>query len=345
MRQGGKLLILAVLLCVSLACGSTGDNPAPRSAFTGNPCLCFEEVLPDDWHYVRTDRLDTNNDGKKEWVVLYRFDISSEQDKRGGPMMAVVYQPDENRPPNIIAHRLSLPDDDYLCEGQCRVAMENVLSGLEGDELVVRDYLGQQASGLTIFNWDEGGRTYPARGHFHGDCITVTLDEITVHKSTHDRAQLSTCETYHAWDNETYYQPGSAGALVPCEKMELEFSSGEPEDPLCSPYPEKVVLAFYKHYDDDEKAPLYFDEKVRGRLGQCDAGECGCVAPRHEIAHVRVTYLQPETYIEAKAPDPDRATVVVKVICEPRNAAPESERYIRWRLIREDVHWQLQRPE
>ena len=345
MRQDRKLLTLAMLLCVSLACESTRDHPTPRSAFTGYPCLCFEEVLPDDWQHVRTDRLDTNNDGKKEWVVLYRFDISSEQEKRGGPVAAVVYQPDGNKPPNIIARELTLPDEDYLCEGQCILTMENVLSGLEADELVVEDYCSDQPSGLTIFGWDEDQGEYLARGHFHGDCITITLDEITVRKNRQDRAQLSTCETYHAWDNKTYYQPGGQCTPVPCEKMELEFSNGEPEDVCCSPYPEKVVLAFYNHYNEDERAPLYFDETVRDRLRQCDNGECGCVAPRHEIDQVRVLELTPEPSSEAKYPDPDRATVVVKIICEPRNGAPEGERYIRWHLIREDARWQLERPE
>jgi hypothetical protein len=346
MRLGGRLLLMAVLLCLPLGCAAPNrDNSTTSSQpiFSFTSHLDFAEILPGDWQHIRTYRLNANHDDRNEWVVLYRFDLLNEGGEITGPITAVVYQPDGERPPNLVAHPLHPQDKNYLCKCKCTVTMENVLSGLEGDELIFRDECTDQTSRLTIFHWDDNSQKYVPRGHFCGTCIRINPDEISVLEEIQDRAQLSKCKTYYAFDNRTYYQSNNSAALVLPEKEEIVFSKGEPEDVLRSPYPEKVVLAFYLHYSDDEKAPTYFIEKVRGSLGQCDSGECGCLAPRHEIARVGVTYLQPETYNEPPASDVVRATVGVKVICEPREGAPEEEQFIRWHLVQEDERWQLER--
>lgn len=350
MRLDGRLLLLAVLLCLPLGCEPpTREAPTTASSvqrsIIRSSRLDFSDILPNDWVLVNTYRVDANRDGKDEWLVLYSFDLPSEGGENTGPITAVIYQPDDERPPNFLAHPLRPQDRDYLCECVCTPTLENVLSGLDGDELVFRDRCGDQISRLTIFHWDEDNAEYVAAGHFCGACMEIALDEITVREPMQDRAQLSECLTYHAWDNRTYYQPGGTGAQVSPEREEIVFSKGEPEDVLRSPYPEKVVLAFYQNYKDNETAPAYFVEKVRDHLGQCDQGECGCVAPRHEIARVRVTYLQPETYDQDQGADAVRATVGVRVICEPRNRGPEGERFVRWHLVREEDRWQLERPE
>jgi hypothetical protein len=347
-RLGGRLLPLVVLLCLPLGCEPPERDKSTTSSqaiFSGSRCLDFNEILPDEWQYLRNYRLDTNHDNRNEWVVLYRFDLLNEGGETTGPISAAVYQLDGNKPPSIVAHQLQPQGRDYLCECECKPTLENILSGWDGDELVFYDQCGDQISRLTIFHWDENDAKYVTMGHFCGTCIEVALDEVTVREPMQDRAQLSECKTYRAWDNRTYYQPGSNGVQVVPEREEIIFSKGEPEDVLRSPYPEKVVLAFYQNYGDDEKAPMYFAEKVRDHLGQCDAGECGCIAPRHEISRVRVTYLQPETDSQAQGADIARATVGVRVICEPRNRSPEGERFVRWHLVREEDRWQLERPE
>jgi len=241
-----------------------------------------------------------------------------------------------------VAHELRARDGDLLCECACEIETENVLSGLDGDEVVVSDQCNEAVTRLTIFHWDVDKKIYVSPGHFLADDIAVSRDKVLLKEHLLGRAQLIKIRTYYPDDNRTYYRQGELCTLLDCRKEEIAFCHGEPEDPLCSRYPEKVVLAFYEHYKDDETAPTYFTEKVRDHLGQCDAGECGCTAPRHEIAHVRVTYLQPE---EPTQPDPNRAVVGVRVVCERRDGAEEGERYIRWHLVREGDHWQLERPE
>jgi hypothetical protein len=345
MRLGGRLLLLAVLLCLPLGCEPPiRDNTlaASQGSFASNPSLDITEILPDGWKHLSTYRIDTDDDGKWEWVVLYYFDLL-ERKTSGSPIGAIIYQPDDESPTNIIAHELRPPDGDYLCECDCRLSMENVLSGLEGKELVVRDRCNEEITRLTIFHWDSATKKYISPGHFLGGDVAASRDQVTIKERLPGRAQLMEVETYYPDDNKTYYRQDTPCTLLECRKEELDFCHGEPGDVLCSLYPEKVVLAFYKHYNDDEKAPEYFAESVRAYLGQCDAGGCGCIAPRHEIAHVQVTYLQVES--DSAAQDSGRAIVGVRINCQHRDGVKEGEKYIRWYLVREDDHWQLERPQ
>ena len=221
--------------------------------------------------------------------------------------------------------------------------MKDALSGLEGLELIVSDRCDDETTRLTIFHWDRDAETYLPKGHFRGGNIQVDQNEVRVEEPWSSRAQLAMRNTHRPRDNQTYYQPGDQGVCVECEKKGIVFSHGEPEDVMCSPYPEKIVLAFYDHYTDDAKAPEYFAEGAWDRLGQCAPGRCGCTSARSDIEQVRVINLEPEheTYSPDKDLNPDRAIVRVTVICERRYGAPDAERSMRWELIREDDRWQL----
>jgi hypothetical protein len=225
--------------------------------------------------------------------------------------------------------------------------MKDALSGLEGLELIVSDRCDDETTRLSIFHWDQDAETYQSKGHFRGGNIQVDQNEVRVEEPWPGRAQLAMRNTYRPRENQTYYQPGDQGVCVECEKRGIVFSHGEPVDVTCSPYPEKIVLAFYKYYTDDAKAPEYFAEGAWDRLGQCAPGRCGCTSARSDIEQVWVIDLEPEneTYSADKDLNPDRATVRATVICERRNAAPEDARPIRWILIREDDRWQLHSPE
>jgi hypothetical protein len=302
--------------------------------------LNISEILPKGWEHIDTYREDTNGDSKREWIILYQFDLP-ERKTSGSPIGAAIYQLDGKSPPNITAYDLRPPDHDYLCECTCDLDINNVLSGLDGNELVIRDNCGEQTSRLTIFRWDLDKKTYTSPGHFTSDHIGIGRDVVTTTERLPGRAQLVMVKTYYPDDNTTYYRRDDQCSPLECEKKELDFYHGEPEDVCCSPYPEKVVLAFYKHYNDDEKAPIYLSERAQEHFGQCDAGECGCTAPRHEIDRVRVLELDPDL---DDTQDPDRATVGAWIVCEPRSGVSEARKYVKWRLIREDDRWQLDGP-
>ncbi len=292
--------------------------------------------LPENWSHVHTYRFDTNHDGNQEWVVLYRFDLPAETEQSGSPIAGVVYQLDDSSSPVLTPYELRPSGGDYLCECECVAAMENVLSGLPDSELVVRDRCNGEITRLTIFYWEPNEKEYLPKGHFSGSRIKVELNNVTVDQRLSHRAQLALRLIYHPDDNGTYYGSFDQGILAMPEKYELVCYQAEPKDVVLSPYPEKVVLAFYRHYTDDEQISEYFTEKGWEQLEQCAAGRCGCTSARSEIIHVRVTDLR-----LGEDTSSDQATFDLNVICERRNGAPDDETAIRWYLVRQDGRWKL----
>jgi len=296
--------------------------------------------LPESWEHVRTYRFDTNRDGNQDWIVLYRFDLPAEAEQSGSPIAGVVYQSDDRGFSASTSYDLRPPDGDYLCECECSAVMEDVLSGLPGSELVVRDRCNDQVTRLTIFYWEPNEGEYLPKGHFIGSRIEVGLNSVTVDQRRPHRAQLTLRLTYHSDDNETYYGPFDQGILVAPVKYEQVCYQGELEDVALSPYPEKVVFSFYRHYTDDRWAAEHFTEEGWERLEQCAAGRCGCTSARSEIIHVRVTDLQSGEDIGS-----DRATFDLDVVCERRDGALDDETSIRWYLVRQDGRWKLDNAE
>jgi hypothetical protein len=294
-------------------------------------------VIPAKWKPVKACNFDTNNDGRPEWIILYHFDLQADTVQHGDPIAAAVYQSDGKEPPNILAYPLYTPDKDYLCECACTPTMEDALSGLGGLELVVRDQCGGESAALTIFNWDLGKPGYLPRGHFHGHRIRGVLDEVTVAERLPDRAQLAECKTFHPLGSMTYYEFDGQTTLIGPAETGIGFCHDEPKDVMASPYPEKVVLSLYTHYTDTEKIRAYFAEGAWDWLGQCDTGQCGCTSLRIAVAHVRVTSLQ---YVEDPT-DPNHTTVEAAVACEYSDGTPESQAFIRWRLVRAADRWQI----
>jgi hypothetical protein len=349
MKLDGKLLLLAVLLCLPLGCEPPDrDDPTPSSQrlFIRNSKLNFAEILPEDWEYVDSYYADTNNDAKNEWIVLYHFDLPNEKSKSSGPIAAIVYQPNDKRPPDIIGYELLAQDGDFLCEYECRPSMENILSGLDGEELIVSDYLDGRVTRLTVFSWDGNERDYIPKGHFCGHRITFGQNEVRVEQPQAGRAQLMVHETYHPCNDNREFRQDPQGTPEICTKREFLFREGELRDATLSPYPEKVVLAFYNHFPDTE-ASTYFTEEGWAKVGQCSPNQCGCYSSRGEVDNVRVTELQPEyeSYSQNKDASPDQATVKVAVVCERRDGNWESKQSMRWHLVRSADRWLLDRPE
>ena len=351
MRQGKLLLLVVVVFLCLLAACSGPDDSEDISAY-----LNFADILPKEWQHVRTWRLDTNHDDEMlEWVVLYRFDLSDEDELCNSPIAAVVYQPDDRKPPCVIPYELypqGDPDRHYLCEYTCTVVMGDVLSGLTGPELLVRDHHNDEMVRLSMFYWKPGQEEYQPRGHFSGNRITVEQDKVTVDQRLPGRAQLVMRYTYLPRDdeNKTYYQKGGSGMLVKPYSYELDFCQGEPKDVVLSPYPEKVVLAFYNHYTDSKKdVSEYFTEEGWERVDKCAAGQCGCTVARNKVKDVRVTQLQPvdetcsspSSSHQCEKYGPDRASVHTAVICEPKRGAEDAETILLWHLVWEGDRWKL----
>ncbi len=338
----GRMRFLAIGIVALLAIVVVGWYFSPWRGMENQSVLPPVE-LPAHWEHVHTYRLDANRDGDPEWVVLYRFDLVDEAGQDGDPMGGIVYQVDSKSSAVITPYELRPQGGDYLCECECVAKMEDVLSGSPGSELVIRDYCDGEITRSSIFYWDAGAEEYVPKGHFSGSRVEVTLDQVKVDRRVPHRAQLALRQSYRPKDAETYYEPFSRGILVMPEEYELVFYQAEPRDVTRSPYPEKVVFAFYNHYTSAERAAGYFTQEGWERLRHCAAGQCGCSSARSEVAYVRVTDLQPvdERQVEDEYRGPDRAVFDFDVICELRNGESEKETAVRWYLVRQDGRWKL----
>ena len=128
----------------------------------------------------------------------------------------------------------------------------------------------------------------------------------------------------------------------------IVFHQKMPDDVMLSPYPEKVVLAFYNHYTNAAEASKYFTPEAWERVEGCANGQCGCASDRDDIAHVRVIDLQIEDETYSQDPGrrfegygPDHATVSVVVLCERKDGALDTRTSLKWRVAREDEHRRL----
>lgn len=333
MTVWNRLVLLMVFLCLLTACeGSVSASP--------NISVPIPTIMPADWQYVGGQEMETDDDGKREWVVFYRFDMTCEGGQQGCPINGVVYRRDDERPPNLTPYELCPPDRSFLCECRCSAIMTDALSGIPGNELVIRDECSGRVTRLAIFNWEAGQDKYEPRGHFSGHCIEIGLDKVEVRHRMQDRAQSMMLWTYHPLHNQAYYLPGGHGALVAYEKYEYDFCTGVPEHVMLSPYPEKVVLAFYRDYNKDEEVVAkYFTRERWKELEECEHNHCGCAMPREEVAHVRVTDLAPQLESE----ESDKATVRASVVCEHMNGTTGSEVKLQWFLVRgADSRWKLE---
>jgi hypothetical protein len=299
--------------------------------------------LPQDWEHVRTYRLDTTRDDERDWVVLYRFDLASEAEHDLVPIGGAVYQPTENDA-DPIRYDLLPRNDEYLCECECIATMDNVLSGLPGSELVVSDFCNKKLTRVSVFHWESAASGYVPTGHFSGSRIEIGQDELTVYQRVPHRAQLAFRQVYRPRDNKTYYPPGDLGDPVMAARYEYTFYDSEPKDVTQSPYPEKVILAFYSHYGDRKRMSKYITQQAWKEVEQCQSGQCGCLAPPDEIAHVWITDLQSGEYTSS-----DRASFDLTIMCERADSllgqVLEPEMSIRWNLVQEDGRWKLELPE
>ncbi|MCX7680913.1 MAG: tetratricopeptide repeat protein [Anaerolineae bacterium] len=322
---GGLLAMLAILVIMALAAGAWYIRPWKGS---------LPVSLPDHWKLVHTYRLDTDSDGHEEWVVLYRFDLSEGSGEEGKPIGGIVYRT-ENSGTVLVGYELWPREGEYLCECECLVAMEELLSGLAGPELVVRDRCDGRTTRLSLFSWDATRKEYVPRGHFVGSRVEAGRDEVTVEQRLPHRAQLALRQFYRPLEGRTYYQPGELGVLVMPEKYELAFYHEEPADVLRSPYPEKVVLAFYNHYGDEAWVEKLFTPQGWARVAGCSTGLCGCSLSSDEGTRVRVTDLR------AREHTAEQAVFDFSVVCEPDGREPEDEATVRWYLVRQDGRWYL----
>ena len=270
MAAGTVVLLLGLGLVVVLLLAITRFDPTPlvrqtAVALTGNKVADFFTLLPEkspQYKVQEVDYLNTDDDSQKEWVVFYRFDLADGR----SPYAGVIYDFDRGDPPVLFPYRLLPPDRDYLSEGNVSLKQDNLVTLGETEakpipEIFVYGTAGDTVTDLNIFRhvpnslpWEfprDEPRRYQVIGSFRGDGgvkYDASSKMVTVlNRAGYDRSQIAVQTTYSLDEARgTFMSAADPKQLGAPASSEVVFAFGMPSDVLDTPYPEKLVLGFYK---------------------------------------------------------------------------------------------------
>ena len=353
MSRGGRLLWLAIAIAVLTlpACG--GEEPAAKTE------IDLGEILPPSLEVVGVRRLDSGVDPPSEWLwlVLYKYDIS----EHFSPIAGVVYRADRggrNQPRVIYPYPLRLPDRDYLGTGKVWVESRDVLSVWDGLELVAKN---QNADGfvteVAIFVWHdsypddtwrkpEDGRSYECLGYFRSDGgVKVQQDVVVVKELENDRSQLARYYRYKPDEKGSYLVSGVGLRAVEDSWVDFAFRPIATDKVLDSPYPEKIVLAFYNALGTPNDIKPFLSKEARKQL-DAEKLDYGCGWPLNQVKKVTVRQVSYFAAVEAQTEEEEerQSLVELKIRCESNLEGTASEDGdVGWFLKREGGQWKMDR--
>lgn len=338
----GLLLIGAIFgLVFAVAFMSRGCNPLRQlSGNLGGRLVVDFRELPGGDAVSAVLRLDTDSDGWEEWVVSYKYDVGTSN----FPISCVVYDLVGDPPFTIRPYQLTTPNHDYLGENAVSVVVEDILPDPPGEtrpELIVAD-----GRTLSIFRVQpKAANPYLCEGFFRGN-LSVSRSGATVvvlDRAGSERSQFALRRVYAPTEG-SYFLPGT-GTLRPPVEASIEFAFGLPQDILDTPYPEKLVLAFYKQLKvegADPKVYLTAQAQQRFAAGQLAYGSPWPLEQVSKVLVQEISYIPgPADMASATAPtaQPMTAEVQVKVLFVRPGEARLRE--VRWYLIRQDNRWKM----
>jgi hypothetical protein len=229
--------------------------------------------------------------------------------------------------------------------------MEEVIAKAAGKELVIRDKVGQETTKVTIFSWTHSTEDcsesyyYEMKGQFSGDRVIVkeNSDTVIVDERSQELTLFAMRFTYSTGGTESFYELQDPSLFEDYEvslrlaDYEVILFPGECDNVMLSPYPEKTVMAFYSHYNE-ETAEKYFAADIWEQLEGC-AGEpdCGCSVPPDQVERVQVK-KPPESDFSTQ----DDAEVSILVQCRHKDKQVDPETQVTWSLKRGgDDQWKI----
>ena len=256
------LLVPAALATVGLFIGViTRSDPMPlirQAAYQigFRQLVSFSDAIPtnpnlrDNIAVADVDRVDTDGDGFREWIVFYEFDIQGGQ----SPIQAFVYDNDRGNPPVIFPYALRPPDRDYLSETQASIRLLQVTDS-EQDEILIESptelniFEFQQNSEAWDFPRDAPPRYKPV-GFFRGNggvsIDNSTLDVTVIDRNGFERSQLAIRSIYSLNPaTDSYLDSFDSTKLAAPSVSTIDFFRTPPDDIFETTFPEKIVLAFY----------------------------------------------------------------------------------------------------
>ena len=346
MRLSGLIrwvAVAALLTFLPAACGQAPAVPPDETiSFT-------RDILPGRT-VLSVQREDTDSDGQTEWVVFYRFDQVGER----GPVAALIYdvvRDAVSQLPLVYPYRLRTPDQNYLAQTQPEVTLANMLpeaSGTARNELIfrtdnelaffqlTRDPSSQPSDDPPLYRCigffrSEGGV------HFDPNTFTVTVTS----GAGFERSQLVT-KYYYRPQAEGYFIADTTTLVSPFASA-VDFPERIPSDILDTPYPEKVVLAFYKTLGSPDPSPAPSDYLSQQAANQFAAGTLSYGSPFPQ-SQTKSAVVKELGYYPTQ--DDTMSTVVtVKVIFESQSGARSGLSEVRWTLTRVQGRWKMDYPQ
>lgn len=348
-------LLWIVLSLVVAGCGPVEALRQPDKR------LDFTKILPDTMRAQEVQLLDSDGDGREEWIVFYKFDlVEGATGREFSPIGAAVYNNDHGDPPVIFPYELHPPDRVYLGEQNCIAEMQDLILTREGQELLVRCFAEEDLMvDLSVFLWHDDDKDdlsknpseerqgYECLGFFHGSGgIEFEGSKVIVKERTQERSQLSIKKVYVVKDG-SYFQSGGR-ELWPPEETGIEFTFGVPTDVAQSPYPEKVVLAFYLALGQDNPLAQTYLSEASGLKNVVGSSSFGTVASGDKIRRVlvkRIIYTPNKEREERH--EPVAVTVSVASVTSEGEDPPQDVIWeVIWEPARADVAkpgWKLHR--
>jgi hypothetical protein len=328
-------------IALSLAVAGCGPVEALRSP---DKTLDFTKILPETKRPQEVQLLDTDGDGKDEWIVFYKFDLVEEATGRKfSPIGAAVYNDDHGDPPVVFPYELHPPDRGYLGDQNCVAEVGDLITTNQGPELLVRNFAEEDlVVDLGVFFWydhdkddlsnnpSEEQQGYECLGFFRGSGgITLDGSRVIVKERTQERSQLSVKNVYE--DKEgSYFQPGGRDLWPPVETS-IAFTFGVPQDVAQSPYPEKVVLAFYLALGQNNPLAQTYLSEASGLKDVVGSDSFGTAASGDQIQKALVKRI---IYIPDREKEEKHESVQVTVsVASVTNEGEDPPRDVTWEVI------------
>jgi hypothetical protein len=306
--------------------------------------LDFTKILPETQRPQEVQLLDADGDGEDEWIVFYKFDlVEGTTGRKFSPIGGAVYDADHGDPPVVFPHELLLPDQVYLGEQNCVAEVRDLITTNDGKELLVSNYAEENlVVDLSVFHWydqdkddlskspGEEQQGYECLGSFHGSGgITIDGSRVVVKERTEERSQLSRKNVYKVKEG-SYFRLGGK-ELWPPEETSIEFTFGVPEDVAQSPYPEKIVLAFYLALGQDNSLAQTYLSETSGLKNLVGSSNFGTFASGDQIQKVLVKRI---IYTPDKEKEERHEPVVITVsVASVTSAREDQPRDVTWLVI------------
>ncbi len=348
-----KFLFLSILWLVLISLPSCSPPPAEKEF-----PIDLEPLIPSDWIPEKLEEVDLDDDGEREWLLLYRH-------SPGAPLGGVIYDVQIEAPtpqlrPEVpyrvtyVPYRL-LPGiapgkgQGYLGESNCEIEKYDTDGDGKQDELVIVGYsLGQYPTQISFFRWGKEERKYELTNYFYGDGGVSyqpssrpseersgqKIEEIVVKKKLHDRSQICQKMIHRRKKDDVTYEQ--------IDGPILDFTFSIPSRPF---YPEAAVLAYYLSMAGEAKVEGYMTQEGQLRAQELAEKELGLTAGVKNARVIGLTYpgsISPTNVIEINGNKFEYVDVTVTVRLD---GTPME---VTWRVInmssggsKKDVMWKL----